>query len=377
MGDHDLVAAALIGTFDETEKAILRNAFERGGAIVVTSPSIDIVKRELSEIQPKCVCVNAEEPELTSTVAWIREHESIYSTPVIALVSDLRDRLFVQAYRDGADDVIVRSNDGGVTRRIANLSRFDPMVRPPVMQGPVLVGHSGDEDRRSIGRVLRQAGFKVIFATDLKEVTEALDRLSRPKIVVASEDIVPSSSIDDLRKRVPALRHPLPFILVTSDADTRTTLNPTLESVAIVSATAPPDHLLFLANDLLGGNRIQGRQSLRFLFDTICSFRSEGEFEREYGLTYNISEHGIYVRTLDPPPKAARLWIELRPPGTASTVQLRGKLVWKAMLDTGPRATPPGFGLQIDTCDSLPSDLAIYRNAYYTRASRPNEVEIS
>ena len=372
-----MIAAALIGTFDGTEEIALRNALERAGASVICSPGVEAIKPRLVEARPTCICVNGTGSELETTTSWLREHQTLYATPVIALVSDLKDQLFIAAYRGGADDVIVRSNDSGVTRRIANLSGFSSTTRPPTTQGLALIGHDGHNERRTIGRVLRQAGFEVSFATNFEEVVSAIGAASAPRLIIASEDIVPSDAIDKARSHALASRYPLPFIIITSNANTRTTLDPSLESVAIVSASAPPDHLLFLANDLRGGYRTQQRQSPRFLFDALCSFRAEGNFESEYGLTYNISGNGIYVRTLDPPPRTSRLWIELRPPGTNSTVQLRGSLVWRTVLDAGPRATPPGFGLKIDDETSSPRDLELYRNAYYARAAQPNEVEIS
>ncbi len=89
----------------------------------------------------------------------------------------------------------------------------------------------------------------------------------------------------------------------------------------------------------------QGRQSPRYLYDTICSFRTEGEFSPEYGLTYNMSQTGIYVRTLDPPPKNATLWLELRPSGT-TTVHLRHPQFGSRRQGACSRATPPVLGLQ-------------------------------
>jgi hypothetical protein len=154
-------------------------------------------------------------------------------------------------------------------------------------------------------------------------------------------------------------------------------LDSRLGRVATISESAPHDHLLFLANDLLRCGRRQVRNSPRFLFDTICSFRSDDAFPPQHGLTYNVSETGIYVRTLDPPPKNTALWLELRPPGTTTTVHLRGTLVWVAMPGRGARATPPGFGLRIEAASSPARDLEVYRQAYGTLAEVPDQLALS
>ena len=309
------------------------------------------------------------------TTAWIREHPLLFATPVIAMVSDLRDGSFVQAYRDGADDVIVRSNVGGVTRRMANLQQFDPSARPPISRGRVLISHQADEQRRLLGRVLRQASFDVRFATNSDEIVEAMASETAPELVVVSDELLPISKIDQARRTANAAK--TPFVVVTASTSTRIILDAIVEKVATISETAPHDHLLFLANDLLRDGCRRMRKSPRYLFDTICSFRPEGAFSPEYGLTYNMSELGVYVRTLDPPSKDRALWLELRPPGKTATVHLRGALVWVAMPDGGARGRPPGFGLRIEADSSPARDLELYREAYHTLATVPNQLAMS
>ena len=94
-------------------------------------------------------------------------------------------------------------------------------------------------------------------------------------------------------------------------------------------------------------------------------------------MTYNLSETGIYVRTLDPPPKNTALWLELRPPGTTTTVHLRGTLVWVAMPGRGTRGTPPGFGLRIEKNKCPADDLKLFRDAYFTLAELPTRLALS
>jgi CheY-like chemotaxis protein len=365
----------LIGSFDHAYGAILRRAVERANSGAFVSSSILGSQDELSELRPRCIFVDGDTAELATTTAWIREDPFLFSTPVIAMVSELRDSSFVQAYRSGADDVILRSNVGGVTRRIANLHRFDPSARPPISRGRVLISHQTDEHRRLLGRVLRQASFDVHFAMDANEIIAAMGSEPAPDLVVVSDQLLPVSKIEHARRAANAAR--TCFVVVAATASTRITMDATLQRVATISESAPHDHLLFLANDLLRHGGRQVRDSPRYLFDTICSFRPEGAFSPEYGLTYNMSKTGIYVRTLDPPPKNKALWLELRPPGTTSTVHLRGSLVWVAMPGGGARATPPGFGLRIEADSSPARDLAIYQEAYSTLAEMPNQLAMS
>lgn len=354
---------------------MLRRAVERANSGSYVSSSILGSQAEISELRPKCVFVDGETGELATTTTWIRENPFLFATPVIAMVSDLRDASFVQAYRYGADDVILRSNVGGVTRRIANLQDFDPTARPPVSRGRVVISHHVDQYRRLLGRVLRQACFDVHFAVDADEIIAAMASELQPDLVVVSNQLLPMAKIEEARRAAnsPQTR----FVVVSATASTRIVLDPKFPHSATIAEHAPHDHLLFVANDLLRDGGRKGRQSPRYLFDTICSFRSEGEFSPEYGLTYNMSETGIYVRTLDPPPKNTKLWLELRPPGTAATVHLRGNLVWVATPGACSRATPPGFGLEINVQASPARDLKLYRDAYSTLAQVPNQIALS
>jgi len=354
---------------------MLRGAVERADSGVYVSSTILGSQDDLAELRPKCIFVDGETEELATTTTWIREDPFLFATPVIAMVSDLRDASFVQAYRKGADDVILRSNLGGVTRRIANLQDFDPTARPPVSRGRVVISHPVDEYRRLLGRVLRQACFDVHFAVDADEIITAMASEPGPDLVVVSNQLLPVANIERARRAANAPK--TRFVVVSAAASTRIMLDAKFPHAATISEGAPHDHLLFVANDLLRDGCRQVRQSPRYLFDTICSFRTEGEFSPEYGLTYNMSQTGIYVRTLDPPPKNTTLWLELRPPGTTATVHLRGTLVWVATPGASSRATPPGFGLQIDAHASPARDLKFYRDSYNTLAQVPNQIALS
>lgn len=352
---------------------LLISSSNRAEAYVLSS--IPGSRDELSKLRPKCIFVDGDTADLETTIGWIREDPFLFATPVIAMLLELRDGSFVRAYRKGADDVILRSNLDGMMRRIENLKHFDPRARPAVRRGRVLVSHQVDEHRRLLGRVLRQACFDVHFATDADEVVDALKLEPAPELVVVSSAVLPVERIADARRVANALG--TRFVVVSPTASAKITLDPNLARVATISEKAPHDHLLFVANDLLRDGHRSLRKYPRYLFDTICGFRPEGAPSAEYGLTYNISETGIYVRTLDPPSKGASLSLELKPPGMLATVQLQGTVVWVATPGDGSRATPPGFGLRIEPQGASDRDVELYSEAFHSLAKRPNRFVLS
>jgi uncharacterized protein (TIGR02266 family) len=130
------------------------------------------------------------------------------------------------------------------------------------------------------------------------------------------------------------------------------------------SDLAPPDHLLFLANELLRPGVKDLRASERVLFGAICAFRPAGAMEPVHGLSYNLSREGLYVRTLDPPSRGTSLWLEMRPPHSRDAVHLRGTVAWSKGLDRPGGVVPPGFGIRLEQ-DRCPSaDLCAYRDGY-------------
>ena len=156
-----------------------------------------------------------------------------------------------------------------------------------------------------------------------------------------------------------------PTIVLGSRAELRV-LRPQAEGLncAFGNVLAPPDHLLFLANELLRPETSNARASTRLLYGVLSSFRTAGSLTPTFGLTYNLSREGLYVRTLDPPARGSTLWVEMRAPGHREAIHLRGEVVWA----TGPHSpggtAPSGFGLRILEDECPPADLAMYREGY-------------
>jgi len=110
---------------------------------------------------------------------------------------------------------------------------------------------------------------------------------------------------------------------------------------------APPENIVFLANELGRGTADDQRSSRRLLYGTMVAFRCAGRDADDYGLSYNVSEGGLYVRSLAPPVEDT-VWLELRPPRTERLVRLEARVCWRRGYGGSAMATvPPGFGLEI------------------------------
>ncbi|MFK7986246.1 MAG: PilZ domain-containing protein [Sandaracinaceae bacterium] len=314
---------------------------------------------------PGLVLVDVAMVEIEPLLTWIRGRAELFGAMVVAVAPKASDGVFREAVAAGCDDVVTLGDTGAITRRAAKLIHYDPQQRPPVTQGRAVVVHPSVQARRLLGRTLRLAGFDVGFAETEVELASCMERGPVELVVAACCGEPAAAASIEAARRLSGVPD-LPCVLVGNPSKVRRdeALNG-LERIGVVREHAAPDTLLFVANELLRPGVKELRSSPRVLADQLCSFRVAGELEPAFGLTYNLSGNGLYVRTLDPPKRGARIWFELRPPHESSAVHLRGTVVWVRSVENGPGgAAPPGFGIRIDDRDCPPTDLAHYRATY-------------
>jgi CheY-like chemotaxis protein len=317
---------------------------------------------------PRCIVVDGASAGLERLVYWLRGEARLFPVPVVVQAQAPSDASFLRAHALGADDVVLRGDVGGITRRLANLAEFDPAARPPLTQGAAVVAHADEPRRRVLGRILRQAGFSVSFAESGDDLVRCMRGMAAaPPSLLVVDSALPGGGSDAAgRVRSVAGGETTPVVLMGPE-NALAELHAQAEamgSAAVASEAAPADTLLFLANELLRPDVKDARASTRVLYGAICGFRPAGSLEPVYGLTYNISREGLYVRTLDPPRPGSTVWFEVRPPQHEGVVHLRGKVVWCRGMRSPGGAAPAGFGLRIVDEACPPPDLAAYVGGY-------------
>lgn len=372
------MSVVVIGRFSVEQTEALRLALARAGAtprMTSDGPSARRVLKEPHAPPASLVIVDAAMTELEPLMTWLRSDAALMGTIVVAVVPAASDRAFADAHALGCDDVVVQGDLGAVTRRAAALASYDPTQRPVASQGCAIVAHPNEHRRRLLGRTLRLAGFEVCFAERTGELTGSC--ASEATLLVAAESLAGGALECVSAARRVTGKPSLPSI-VLAGSDELAAIEARMDGndcVAAVDEQAPPDHLLFVANELLRPGVRDVRASPRVLNDALCAFRPAGQLGPVLGLTYNLSREGLYVRTLDPPPTGTTLWFELRPPGSRDVVHLRGTVVWVRSIERGPGgAAPPGFGVRIVTDACPPADLHRYQRAYEQLVETPRMV---
>lgn len=350
--------ALVIGGLPNTARDGLSYAGTRGQAEVEFVEGLRALDGAIGGGDVSCVFV-AGRKLLSAVVEAVRSRPDCFAIPVVALVARPSERDYRGAYAAGADDALIITDLGGITRRLANLSQSQPNVRPPDDLGSAVIGFPDHARRRLLGRTLRQAGFHVTFAGDTEELVRAASGPEAPSLVVASPSFPPDggrAAIQAVRER--ATHSEVPALLLPP-------ARPTEDGFDMSNGCGEQaGKLLFFAEEALRGQVKNLRATRRVLNYGMCAFREAGGLEPLYGLTHNISREGLYVRTLDPPPPGRLVWFEMRAPHTESPIHLRGTVVWRRPPAHMGGAAPPGFGMRIEAEQCPVSDIEAYRDGY-------------
>jgi DNA-binding response OmpR family regulator len=292
----------------------------------------------------------------------VRGIARLANVPVIGLVSELNDLVFPEMYGWGGDDVARLAVPRELVPRLRGIS-YDASLHPPPAKGGALVVDADRRRRVLYARVLRTAGYDVQFAVNAEEAVTASTNETL-KIVIADADLEGGGGIE-LAKRIRAGGVAVPVVVAAEPKKMKQCRDAIgdLAKVAVTDGFAPPENLLFVANELARVGATDGRASARLLYGAVVAFRQAGRGEDGFGCTYNISAGGLYVRTLAPLSGGEEVWLELTPPRSDRRVRLEGKVVWRRRFGPIESATvPPGFGVQIT--DGAKGDLARYESGY-------------
>ncbi len=283
------------------------------------------------------------------------------SLPAIALTDEVGDLAFGEAYGWGADDLVPLRDTWALTVRLRNLRN---QAKPTEVRarGLAVLAESDRNRRIVVARILRNAGYSVSFASEVKELlryTESGD----VTLIVADASL--SQELPELIETSRSGKSQPAWVVSCAPKEQRQyhELLQELGRVSLADSFAPPDNVLYVANELArGGSLGDKRQSARLLYNTMVAYRPAGREQDDFGFSYNISEGGLYVRTVAPPTEEVA-WLELVPPRSELRVRLVCRVRWRVSFASGTVATvPPGFGAEI--IDGASMDLAAWREGY-------------
>jgi hypothetical protein len=262
---------------------------------------------------------------------------------VLVAARKLNDVAFAKAFQWGADDLVHAEAERALTQRLLRLPK-DATSSPPE-RGMALVADPRPMQAARLARVLGHAGYAAQVAHDVDSALQ-LAFSEACVLIVATQDFGPPAEVVALAREAGS-RACFVWLIDPADLAVEERLLQTFARTAVVSSAEPPEAALFVSNEILGRDRQHGRIEARLLFGTVVAFRAAGSDEDDFGFTYNISPHGLYIRTLAPPDED-QVWMELRPPADRRRVRLAGSIAWRYGFGRlGTATAPPGFGVRI------------------------------
>jgi hypothetical protein len=316
---------------------------------------------ELSLEDPLAIVVRAAPGTFDTTCTLVRRQASLFTVPVLGLATDRSDLAFRDLYHAGGDDLFDVRGIGAdsatfLLRRLRALQRqkVKDSHREEHRQAPspIAIG----EDLPLHARAMANAG---VQSSPLPVGDHAAKDAPSWRFIVASEEHARGALP---RARAAELDTPWVIVVAPKRMSAVAAWASEYRNVRIMDALAPPENVLFIGNELAyAGESANARGALRSLFGTTVGFRRAGRDEPdEVGFSYNVSETGMYIRTLASVDPGDDVWIEMWAPRSSRRVRLVGTAVWQRAFGANDTASvPPGFGIRMR--GGLPGDLEIWK----------------
>jgi len=317
----------------------------------------------LERDEPCAVLIDADHEESRQVANGVRAEPSLAHVPIIGLCQRIDDLSFADMFSWGGDDLATNRSAWQLTHRLRSLGRQPRGPRSQHEHGTVLIG-DGDRVRRlSVARSLHNAGYDITFVADAGDLLERA-RERAPRVIVSCPEMTPDPGENIRACRREGVRALWVLLAPPREIPEVKRQVQGLPSVVVVDGFAPPEDVLFVLNELKNPVGKSRRASKRLLYATLVAFRGAGRDADDYGYSFNVSQGGIYVRTLAPPHDDF-VWLELTPPRSERKVRLVGKIAWRRPFGPNEGATvPPGFGVQI--VDLARVDIECWMDGYGT-----------
>ena len=347
-----------LGHYTDAERARLTSIAELAAMQLTVFPTLAEASVWRTANSPHVILARVQDSTAEALGPQARAQQENSLIPIVSLVDNLDDLGFAEVFSWGGDDAVEFTSGSALIPRLRRLPRSLTSV-PRATHGAALIASTDQAQRLVLGRVLRQAGYEIRFA------------------VTAEDTINLSTSVDIVVATIELTDEPVELTRQARDAGSRAMwvlLRPPRElaecqhvldeigNAVAADGYAPPENVVFLINELSRGAGPDNRASRRLLYGVTVHFRGVGRESDDLGYSFNISEGGLYVRTLAPPDDD-EVWLELRPPRSDKLVRLEGKVVWRRGFGANEWATvPPGFGFCLT--DGSQSSRQVWRESY-------------
>mgnify|MGYP001766181073 CR=1 FL=1 len=303
---------------------------------------------------------------IVSTLATIRRldlnlmmggDERFDSVAVLAAVEDPYDRTLPEALETCALDYFLMSQPYHLKRLALAIMSKNPWSEAPATSGKLILAEPMLERRIAVARALRIALFDVVFVDTIEDLAGKLRGHDHFSIAIVESGIAGLGGFEKLHEDTTVRR--LPWIVYGDREVLANTEDGHPERLARVGTESNPDAILFHVQEILKKPLKDLRQSRRIPLFTPIRFQVDTIQDAVWAFTRDMSQNGLFVRTVAPPPPETMLTVSFKPPTGEGNVQVGARVAWrKECGQKGDAAKPVGMGIQF-TRVSPPDGAAI------------------
>lgn len=339
-------APVLVVDDDKLVLAYLADVLQTAGARVIGVETVERAVETLAE-RPLLAFVDLHLPgeQGDAFCRSIRLHTDRWDLPVVMITADQGTTAIRRAFLAGADDYIRKPLEERCV--LSKLAAVRAAAGEPVQVATrtkrVLVATEKLYFGTVVGRLLEKAGYERVAVRSLSEAQESL--AGTPAALAIVDLDLPGALA--LVERLDAAVPPVAVVAVATQA-AKAKLPRRLADLAPYDVETELEHLLRRVNRfLLGSVRAERRAAARIPFHAEVRFRVLGETGPWLaGASFDLSETGIYVRTLTPLHASRPVEVSFKLTPERQATQVAGLVVWANPY--GPRTVlsyPYGMGV--------------------------------
>jgi CheY-like chemotaxis protein/Tfp pilus assembly protein PilZ len=351
----------VVGDFSSESQESIIAACKRSSMEANFTHSFDSVLSSVKNRKPDAVFISCESSIGKATCNFLALGIGDEKIPMFGLTKGISELNFGEFLSWGGHDVLDISDIDGLVPRLRAVRKLPVSFKGTTLsRGRALVADL-DEDRSAMtSKVMRLAGYDVTLTKNSIEA-ERIAMEGNISLMVIDVKMSPASGIDIITK-LSKFGKKIPTILCAPPKFSKEERRYLSEFAHVIwhDSFSPPHNLMFLANKLMDTHIESLRAHPRLLYGTCVWFRKAGQEEDTIGLTYNVSEGGVFIATMMPLETGEIVWLELTPPRAERRVRLEGISVWINGFGPNGKATaPPGVGVCV--VDGSKNDLERYR----------------